>query len=92
MLEKSVATIKTLISESSLGLLDAPTPSVEALMMKHGLDRGAVMRAIKAGAEVEREHTTNDIAARAIAMDHLWERPDYYDRLKELESSPIRIG
>lgn len=40
------------------------------------------------GTQVEMEHTRNREVAREIAMDHLAERPDYYDLLERLESSP----
>lgn len=36
--------------------------------------------------EVEKEHTTNKEEAEAIALQHLAERPDYYTKLKKVES------
>lgn len=43
-------------------------------------------RELAAGAKVEMEHTTDPAIAREIATDHLTEMPDYYDRLKKMES------
>jgi DNA ligase D-like protein (predicted 3'-phosphoesterase) len=42
---------------------------------------------IKMGIEVEKEHTTDPVIAERIAKDHLAEIPDYYTRLKQMESS-----
>ena len=38
------------------------------------------------GIKVEMEHTTNKNKAKEIAMDHLSENPDYYTKLKKIES------
>jgi hypothetical protein len=38
------------------------------------------------GIKVEMEHTKNKDEAKEIAMDHLWEDPNYYDKLKKIES------
>ena len=40
---------------------------------------------IKAGIEVEHEHTDSEIIALKIALDHLAEFPDYYTRLAKME-------
>jgi hypothetical protein len=39
------------------------------------------------GIKVEMEHTKSRIKAKEIAMDHLWEDPKYYDKLKKIESN-----
>lgn len=41
---------------------------------------------LSAGIEVEYEHTPDSMVAKKIAMDHLAELPDYYTRLKAMES------
>ena len=41
---------------------------------------------MKMGIEIEMEHTSNATLAKRIAMDHLAEIPDYYTRLKKMES------
>jgi hypothetical protein len=38
------------------------------------------------GIKIELEHTDDEDLAREIAMDHLAEIPDYYTRLKRMES------
>lgn len=40
---------------------------------------------LKKGIEVEKEHTNDPDIALKIAMDHLFEIPDYYDRLEKME-------
>lgn len=40
---------------------------------------------LKAGIEVEKEHTDQEELAKSIAKDHLDELPDYYTRLKTME-------
>ena len=35
------------------------------------------------GVEIEMEHTNNEDEAKEIAMDHLWENPSYYSKLKK---------
>jgi hypothetical protein len=41
---------------------------------------------IRAGMKVEKEHTIDMHVAKKIAMDHLSEDPDYYIKLKTIES------
>ena len=41
--------------------------------------------ALKAGIEVEMEHTDDPHVAEEIAMDHLSEDPEYYEKLKKVE-------
>lgn len=41
---------------------------------------------IAEGTDVEMEHTTDRAVARQIAMDHLREDPDYYRKLRIVES------
>ena len=42
---------------------------------------------LEKGIKVEMEHTNNKSKAKEIAMDHLSEKPDYYDRLEKIESN-----
>jgi hypothetical protein len=37
--------------------------------------------------EVELEHTDDEMVAIEISLDHIWEFPQYYTRLLELEKS-----
>lgn len=41
---------------------------------------------LKMGIEVELEHTNDEKLSKKIALDHLAEIPDYYTRLKKMES------
>ena len=41
---------------------------------------------LQKGIKVEMEHTNNRKKAKEIAMDHLYEKPDYYNKLDKLES------
>jgi len=51
----------------------------------HGLKAEDLQKAINDGIETEMEHTDSSEIARAIALDHLYEDPKYYDKLKEIE-------
>lgn len=44
------------------------------------------------GIEVEYEHTPDKSISKQIAMDHLVEIPDYYTRLKKMESEVMSNG
>jgi len=49
-----------------------------------------IIKQLKMGVKVEREHTTSKELARKIALQHLAEIPDYYTRLKKFESKPLK--
>ena len=55
-------------------------------------DSAFKLSAIRAGARVEHEHTTNDRVARTIAKHHLAEDPHYYEKLRVMERSTVRRG
>jgi hypothetical protein len=42
-------------------------------------------RSLRKGQLVEMEHTRDPRVALRIAKDHLWEFPDYYERLEKME-------
>jgi len=42
---------------------------------------GILKKQLEKGIKVETEHTKNKEVAKRIAMDHLTETPDYYDKL-----------
>ena len=46
---------------------------------------------LKQGVKVELEHTTDVKIATEIAMDHLEEDPNYYDKLKKIESKSYKL-
>lgn len=57
----------------------------EEIAEKHNLDVQEVLDQFKVGEEIEKEHTDSVEVANVIASHHLWEFPDYYTRLVELE-------
>lgn len=66
-------------------LVGKPTPSLDDLVKKHGVSRSQLQAQLDKGIKVELEHTSDKKVAREIALDHLDEVPDYYDRLKTVE-------
>lgn len=46
----------------------------------------SLKKQLKMGIKVEMEHTNDKAKAKEIAMDHLWEDPNYYTKLKKIES------
>ncbi len=67
-------------------LPDVKTLSPAELAKLHKCSVKKIEAQLKKGIEVETEHTKNKIQAKEIALDHLKELPDYYDRLKKMES------
>ena len=73
------------------GLSDKKT--LRDLVLKHTKkgSKGETLRHLETqlsmGTKVETEHTNNKSTAKEIAMDHLWEDPDYYSKLKKIEAS-----
>lgn len=67
-------------------LLDKPTPSIEQLAKRHGVDRSHIINQVKMGIEAELEHTSKKDVALEIALDHVLENPDYYTNLKFIEN------
>jgi len=66
-------------------LIGKPTPSFEEIRKKHGVSQEALQSQLNKGIKVEFEHTGDKAEAREIALDHLDEFPDYYDRLEKAE-------
>lgn len=57
----------------------------EEIAKKHGKSLKYINKQLKAGIKVEHEHTEDKSEAETIALQHLAERPDYYERLKKVE-------
>lgn len=70
---------------NEVDLIGKPTPSFEQIRKKHGVSRDMLQQQLDKGIKVEQEHTANKAMAREIALDHLNEFPDYYDRLEKAE-------
>ena len=60
--------------------------SVEQIAKKHRLDVSFVKNQLEMGIPIEHEHTKDKDLATDIALQHLDEIPDYYTRLKKMES------
>jgi hypothetical protein len=58
----------------------------------HGVNKNLIIKQVSKGIEVEYEHTDDPDKAREIAMDHLKEIPDYYDRLEKMEDEALSEG
>lgn len=62
------------------------TPTVAQLAKKHKVSERTIEAQLDKGTKVELEHTTDRKVAREIALDHINEYPDYYDRLEKVET------
>jgi len=60
--------------------------TIADLAKKHNVKVGDIKSQIKKGIKVEMEHTEDKKVAKEIAMDHLYEDPKYYDKLKKIET------
>jgi hypothetical protein len=68
-------------------LLNKPTPTLKDLAKKHDRSLAAMGSQLAKGIKAEKEHTTDMLVAKEIALDHLNELPDYYDRLEKMEEA-----
>ena len=59
--------------------------SVRDIAKKHGVDPADIQYALEDGIQIELEHTTSKDVAREIAMDHIFEDPKYYEKLRTIE-------
>jgi hypothetical protein len=65
--------------------------SVEDIADKFNVPISKIKTQIKKGVKVEFEHTKSTEKATEIAMDHLSEFPDYYDRLDKMEKEADKV-
>ena len=70
-------------------LLDKPTPTIQDIAKKFNKSTEYILDQLRVGIRVEREHTDQFEVAMEIALDHLNERPDYYEMLKSAEKKKI---
>jgi hypothetical protein len=70
---------------NEIDLMGKQTPSFTQVADKHGVSYEQLISQLAQGIKVEQEHTGDLALAREIALDHLNEFPDYYDRLKKAE-------
>ena len=66
-------------------LIGKPTPSFDKILKKHKVPYHDLANQLRKGIKVEQEHTGDLAMAKEIALDHLAEFPDYYDRLEKAE-------
>ncbi len=52
---------------------------------RHGVSKEEIDKQMEMGVKVEMEHTNDKDIAMEIAHDHLFEFPDYYTALEEME-------
>ena len=64
--------------------------TVDQIAKKHRLDISFIQKQLDIGEPIEHEHTKDHNLAMNIALQHLDEIPDYYTRLKKMESSAKR--
>ncbi len=75
----------------SLKNTDVRTPGIAAIAKKWNLPVAHVVKLVNIGAKTEYEHNKNISKARQVARDHIAERPDYYQKLKKMEKSPVSM-
>ena len=63
--------------------LDVPTPTLQEISAKFKVEMTVLSDALAKGILVELEHTTDKKVAEEIALDHLAETPEYYNRLHD---------
>jgi hypothetical protein len=64
--------------------------SVEDIAKKHNVSVEDIKAQLQKGIKVEKEHTDDEKKAERIALDHLFEIPDYYDRLNKMEKGALK--
>jgi len=75
----------------------ADNKSLVQLAKKHGAKNyyhievmvKSLEKQLAKGIKVEMEHTNDSEMAKEIAMDHLWEDPKYYNKLKQIEATEM---
>lgn len=72
----------------SLDDLDKPTPTIAELVKMHSVPAKQILKQLEMGIEAEYEHTSDFEVAKEIALDHIAEDPNYYDKLKFIEDAP----
>lgn len=63
----------------------ADNKSIEDIAQKHGVAVEVIQAQLDKGLAVEKEHTDDAEKAKEIALDHLVESADYYDKLAKVE-------
>lgn len=77
--------IKSFLEKNTIKGGKSDNLSVEDIAKKFNIPVSKIKHQLKLGIKVESEHTKDKQKQREIAMDHLVEIPDYYDRLLDME-------
>jgi len=72
-----------LTSRTLHGVAAGMTP--QDIAKHHGVSVVKILKQLKMGSKVEREHTDSQATALKIAMDHVYEDPAYYTKLANME-------
>ena len=64
---------------------DAVKKHLDKICKKHGCKMDYLEKQLLQGKKVENEHTDDQDVATKVALDHLEEMPDYYEKLKKVE-------
>jgi len=72
-----------LFEEIFIGLAHGKT--LTDLASKHNVTVNHLNDQLKKGIKIEHEHTKDNVTAKKIAMDHLFEDPDYYTKLEKAD-------
>jgi hypothetical protein len=84
----NILRFKDYVSEKEIvkgGVANGMTP--EDLAKKHKVSVAEINAALKKGQKVELEHTDDSDLAYEIAKDHIFEDPQYYDKLAKIEEA-----
>ena len=82
--------VDSYLTEYKLTGGEADGMSVDDLANHHGVSVEMINDQLKKGIEIEYEHTNDPEISMEIAKDHIYEIPDYYDRLIEMEAEADR--
>ncbi len=63
--------------------------TLKDLAKYHKMPLQSIKKKLDQGIKVEMEHTTDKNIAREIAMDHIYEDPNYYSKLKTIEKEAV---
>lgn len=84
-LKEEMTLVEKILQEMGCGCDLKKHSTPEEIADKHGKSVKYINKQLKAGIQVEHEHTDDEHEAETIALQHLEERPDYYERLKKVE-------
>lgn len=65
--------------------------TIQDVATHHDVDLKELRKELNRGVRVEMEHTPHRNVAKEIALDHLFEDPKYYTKLKNIEESDLFI-